>query len=130
MAVTDFEPRLLELWRDAAFGGKIVEIPDTKEAPGLARAIRFRARMYELRKHMRREKHPDWQMAERVKISLEMQDHKSSEWLPYLNNAHTAKHYADKEFVRYRLNLQAADAGIDDILEGAGYDKVEAPDLD
>ncbi|NIS77775.1 MAG: hypothetical protein GTO00_09215 [Deltaproteobacteria bacterium] len=64
MPVANFAPQMLELFRQASASPVEVPLRDYKQA------VRFRFRMYQLRKEMRKEQHPLLPIAEQVQIKL------------------------------------------------------------
>ena len=117
MSVKDYPPTYLDLLRDGASEGKSLPMPDE------ATAVRFRQKLYQLRKAMRKEKHEWVDLVERVSISIS-----------YLCEG-TQHLYRDHKTVRqpasaWQLRITRSDSNIEKILEDAGYKEQKAPSLD
>lgn len=124
MNVKDFDPRLLELWRDAAH--REVLLPtETRE-----KAVNFAQRLYMLRKAMRLESHEWVDAANKVIVRKESLHPETGEWCAYAVESAHQKKYPDVKWKAWRVKMTAQDNSHEQILAAAGYSVPEAPSLD
>lgn len=119
MALSDFDPRYLELWRDGAVRPVRVPQKDRKAA------VTMRHRLYRCRSEMVKEKHEYADQAGRVSISIvgvgpDNVEHRFSTVgrLPY-----------PEAQMKWALLLDNTDATFDEALTQAGYVVPEAPEI-
>jgi hypothetical protein len=120
MNVKNFDPRFLQLWRDASL--KEIVLPVDKRE----QAINFRQRRYFLRKSMKAEGHAFADAATKVTIRVEYRAIGSPDWIAYTNNRAMSKICVNSTSAAWRLRM--IPYGYDAILERAGYKVPEAPD--
>lgn len=72
MPLESYDPRWLELLRDAGRAEMTILVDDVNEG------VTLRALLYRIRGEMQKAKHPDYTAASRVKISVVMEGHSGS----------------------------------------------------
>lgn len=130
MSVKDYDPRLVQLWTEAALREKGIYLPfiEANMGDALKKATTQRHRMYRLRKEMEREKHSAADNAKKCKIST-LVTLKSGKVISF---GHRKTWDDDREIAKVELHLiaHAADTAMDAALAAAGFDVPEAPNLD
>ena len=116
MSTSDYEPRYLELWRDAA--AKEIALPMQSRED----AFSFRHRLYRCRLAMKAENHPWYELAKTVSVSIQAQE--DGGWNG-LSGKETIKPGSP-----LRLLLRNPDQRFSQALADAGYEPPKAPLLD
>lgn len=115
-SVEDYDPRWLQLWRDAS--EREIELPIESRQ----RAVNLRQRLYILRQAMKAQGHPFSDAAQKAKITIEFLS--GSRWLTYTNDKAMKGLVASE----WRLRMIPHDQDYDSMLERAGYKKApQAP---
>lgn len=109
MAVSNYDPRWPEIWKDAALSSEGI----TLRGRSRSFCTTLRARLYRLRKEMQAEKHPNVELANKVTICAPFQVEGS----------------VDPE-KSWAITLRKSEAEYEDLLKDAGYDVPAAPNLD
>ena len=129
MSVKDYDPRLVQLWAQAALRADGIHLlfDEADADKSLRKATTQRHRMYRLRKEMERERHPDADNAKKCKIST-LVTLKNGEVVAFGHR----KTWKDEDVLKIELHLisHAADTSMDKALASAGFDVPEAPSLD
>lgn len=117
------DPRYAELLRDGSLERKEIPMDD------VSTAVTLRARLYECRVQMRKEKHPFLPAAEAVSISVigTTRDQTSISFSTHQRLAALGFKASDLE---WKLVVENLDRKYTKTLEKAGYGIPEAPDLD
>lgn len=120
MSLSEYDPRYLTLWRDASI--KPISVPlDTRMS-----AVTMRHRLYKCRKDMETEKHPYFEAASKVSISIIATDRSGQ-----AHKFSTIQRLPGPEgSFKWSLLLDNTDKVFDDALAKVGYAVPEAPDLD
>lgn len=119
MATADYDPRFLQIWRDASISPRRITMADRHSA------INLRHRLYRLRKDMEREAHPYYSAAAKVSISVVGKDKEGKEH----RFSSKGSFKVDETDLKWFLLLDNADAVFEDSLTKSGYAVPEAPDL-
>lgn len=129
MAISDFDPLLIDVFKDAST--KDVDLPFPNGEPGMKAASNMRQTFYRLRMAMREEWPPGspnffkTDMANRVSVVVIMK--KGNQETSFSNKKHTP--YPPEPFeVILRLAPQGSKYG--SVLEKAGYKIPSVPELD
>jgi hypothetical protein len=122
MSTSDFDARLLEIWKDA--GHRMVIIPMSS----LNSAITFRQRLYRFRQEMKKEKHELWDIAKRAGVSIQIHYTDNGEVVLFSTKKNTPIDTSRPHSIK--LSIQPTDDVFDSALEAAGYKVAGPPSLE
>jgi hypothetical protein len=113
MAVSNYDPRWLDVLRDGATKEITLTLPD------MTAATTLRSKLYRLRKDMGKEKHPFYDLVAKISITACWRL-KSGKEIAFINNQRTPPPAAAdiKETI---LTIKPHDKKYESILESAGY---------
>ena len=131
MSLSDYDPRMIEVWREAATRPQGVVLPflepggDSEEAR--KKAITQRHRFYRLRKELERNKHPAAIAAGQCKIQVRLTTKDGKHIYPS-----KLVNWDPKNIIAVDLHFIShnADAALDKALKAVGVKTQEAPSLD
>lgn len=117
MSTSDFEPRYLELWRDAAAAAVRIPVPSKQDA------FAFRHRLYRCRLAMKAEKHEWYELARGVTASI-------IEVAPDGKERAVSGKEPETANASYIVLMRNPDQRFAEALMAAGYEPPKAPSLD